>query len=96
MDFDDRIEFAEGDLVRIIPPDLDEQESLIDAIGYADNMHEEIGTIKAITEVTEHRGYVCYRLNGSRWLWAQEWLELVEDGKSKITFTDEDFDSALD
>ena len=95
-DSDEVIEFQAGDLVEVIAPDYDEQESLIDSVGFNDEMEEDIGrTFTVVSAFMHSDGFLCYSLEGSEWTWAHEWLMLVEPAKQETHFTEEDFESAF-
>lgn len=90
------VEFHVDDIVRVIAPDCDEQESLLDSVGFNDEMEDEIGnTFRVRSSWTHPDGYLCYSLEGSEWTWAHEWLELVEPAKPMAHFTEQDFESAF-
>ena len=89
-----RDEFQPGDVVRVIPPDYERQEDLLENIGFNEDMENDIGKTFTVVSCFPFDGeYTCYSLENSEWKWAHEWLELVEAASSTATtFTDEDFD----
>lgn len=95
-DSDEVIEFQAGDLVEVIAPDYDEQESLINSVGFNDDMEDEIGNQYRVLNSFMHcDGYLCYNLEGSEWNWAHEWLRLVEPSTKPTVLTDKDFEDAF-
>ena len=86
-------EFEPGDLVEVISPDYERQESIIDDIGFNGDMENDIGKRFRVEAAETSHDHECYKLEGSRWVWACEWLMLVESNNVQGSVTEEDFDS---
>lgn len=78
-----------GDKVRLLKPE-DMTDDVVDDIGFNDEMLEMVGEIHRIVGHDCVKGHDIYNIDG-QWVWATEWLELVESATTAPAVSDEDF-----
>lgn len=86
-------EFQIGDKVRLLKPE-DMNAEVVDDIGFNDEMFEMVGEVHTIVGRDYIKGYIVYRIDG-QWIWASEWLELVEPNTTAPAVSEEDFASVF-
>lgn len=86
-------EFQIGDKVRLLKPE-DMTADVVEVVGFNDDMEEMAGEIHTITDEDFIRNYKVYHINGP-WVWAPEWLELVEPATTVPAVSEEDFASVF-
>lgn len=86
-------EFQIGDKVRLLEPE-DMTADVVDDVGFNDEMVEMVGEVHTIVGHDYVRGHNVYNIDG-QWVWATEWLELVESATTTPAVSEEDFASVF-
>ena len=87
------MKFQKGDKVILLMPE-DMNSDVVDTIGFNDEMKDMIGEVHTIVDDDVVRGHNVYHIDG-RWVWASEWLELVEPETTATAVSEEDFASVF-
>lgn len=82
-------EFQIGDKVKLLMPE-DMNADVVEDVGFNDEMVEMVGGVHTIVDHDYVRDRVVYNIDGP-WVWAPEWLELVESATTTPAVSDEDF-----
>lgn len=86
-------EFQIGDKVRLLKPE-DMTANVVEDVGFNDEMEEMVGEIHTIVGEDSIRNHNVYHIDG-QWVWASEWLELVEPATTTTAVSEEDFASVF-
>lgn len=86
-------EFQIGDKVRLLNPE-DMTANVVEDVGFNSEMEEMVGEVHTIVDEDFIRGHHVYNIDGP-WVWASEWLELVEPATTAPAVSEEDFASVF-
>lgn len=86
-------EFQIGDKVRLLKPE-NMTANVVEDVGFNDEMEEMVGEIHTIVGEDSIRNHNVYSIDGP-WVWASEWLELVEPATTTPAVSEEDFASVF-
>lgn len=86
-------EFQIGDKVRLLKPE-DMTIDMVEDIGFNSDMVNMVGEVHTIVGHANIGGHDVYSIDGP-WVWAPEWLELVEPATTAPAVSEEDFASVF-